>query len=248
MTYVEPLPDTSAAVATVAGDRILLIADYHAGIETAIRKERGVQVPDRSENRRRRLLEAFDRAAADRLLVLGDLMHSIGGPESSERDEIEALLDALDGIDVTLIKGNHDGAIESWAENVTVTETTGTRLGPIGAVHGHTWPSKAVLEADVVCMGHEHPQVRLEDEVGGSRVERVWLRGTLRRYPFAERIADLEWRRPQFVVVPAFNELVGGTWVNVEGQEFLAPWFPQAIDHADAYLLDGTRLGQYRTA
>lgn len=247
MTLVEPLPGVPAATATVDGEQIVLIADYHAGIETALRYERGIEVADRSDERRRRLLDCLDRANADRLVILGDLMHSIGEPDSQERKEVRTLLDALSAVDVTLVKGNHDGEIETWADQLTVTDTRGTRLGSLGLVHGHTWPAVSVLEADVVCLGHEHPQVRLEDDVGGYRVERIWLRGTLRRFPFAERLDTLDWRRPGFVVLPAFNDLVGGTWVNVEEQEFLTPWFPQAIDSADAYLLDGTRLGQYRT-
>jgi len=51
------------------------------------------------------------------------------------------------------------------------------------------------------------------------------------------------------VVFPAFNGRSGGTWVNVEGQGFLAPFLPAALvgDRTDAYLLDGTRLGPYRS-
>jgi hypothetical protein len=34
--------------------------------------------------------------------------------------------------------------------------------------------------------------------------------------------------------------------VNVAGQDFLAPFLPDALADAEAYLLDGTRLGDYR--
>jgi hypothetical protein len=69
----------------------------------------------------------------------------------------------------------------------------------------------------------------------------------MRRYPFADRHAELDWSRPELIVFPACNELVGGTWVNVEEQDFLAPFLPQGLDAATAYLLDGTRLGPYRS-
>jgi len=51
------------------------------------------------------------------------------------------------------------------------------------------------------------------------------------------------------VIVPAFNDRSGGTWVNVDGQGFLAPFLPEALvdSDTDAYLLDGTRLGPYRS-
>ena len=34
--------------------------------------------------------------------------------------------------------------------------------------------------------------------------------------------------------------------MNVEGQDFLAPFLPAALDGAEAFLLDGTRLGPYQ--
>jgi metallophosphoesterase superfamily enzyme len=46
-------------------------------------------------------------------------------------------------------------------------------------------------------------------------------------------------------VFPAFNDLTGGTWINVEGQEFLSPFLPDGLADGQAYLLDGTRLGAY---
>jgi len=97
-------------------------------------------------------------------------------------------------------------------------------------------------------MGHEHPQVRLEDEVGGGRTARAWLRGPLRRAPFDDRFGAVpDWGDPELVVFPAFNDRSGGTWINVEGQAFLSPFLPTALgDDAEAYLLDGTRLGAYR--
>ncbi|GAB3683353.1 metallophosphoesterase [Salinarchaeum chitinilyticum] len=247
MATLEPVPDAPAATARIGDERTLVVADYHAGIEVALAIERGIEIESRADQRRERLVELVERTVPDRLLVLGDLMHSIGDPGGRERDEIEALVEALPDVPITLVKGNHDGAIEDWVPRVEVTDGTGVRLGEFGFAHGHTWPAPEVVEADVVCVGHEHPQVRLADEVGGSRVERIWLRGPMAREPFVERDPDLEWSTPELVVLPAFNELAGGTWVNVEGQEFLAPFLPAGLASGEAFLLDGTRLGDYRS-
>jgi len=151
---------------------------------------------------------------------------------------------------VTLAKGNHDGDVESLLADVPqpvdITPGHGRRIGDVGFAHGHTWPSPDVLSADIVCVGHEHPVVRLEDEVGGARVERVWLRGELVAEPFEEyHDADLAIDG-ELVVCPGFNDLSGGTWVNVAGQDFLAPFLPDGVADAEAYLLNGTRLGDYR--
>ena len=252
MSLVEPVPGEPAAVATLeteAGhrpERALVVADFHAGIESALRAE-GVSLDSRAEQRREQVFSLLDRTDSDRLIFLGDLMHAIGDPGGAERGEIEVLLERLEGrdVDVTLVKGNHDGAIESWTD-VEVTDGDGVRLGDVGFVHGHTWPAPEVLDSEVVCVGHEHPAVRLEDEVGESRVERVWLRGELDPETFADRAVGVRGGA-ELVVFPAFNDLVGSTWVNVEGQEFLAPFLPEAAPSAEVYLLDGTRLGDYRT-
>lgn len=247
---VEPVPGEPAAVADTGQARLLVVADYHAGIEVGLRSE-GVELDSGAQQRRSRLLSLFDRTNPDRLVVLGDLGDAIGDPWDEEREELETLLDAVtERVPVTVVRGNHDGAVESVFEafdRVSVTPGHGTRFGTVGFAHGHTWPSPAVLDADLLCTAHEHPVVRLEDEVGGHRVERVWLRGDVNPTPF-EEFHDDEISTPgELVVCPAFNDLSGGTWVNVEGQEFLSPFLPAGLRDGQAYLLDGTRLGRYET-
>ena len=252
MPTVQPVPGHPAAVADLGDERALVVADYHAGIEAGLRYERGVELTSAAGERRDRLAALLDRTDPDRVVVLGDLAHRIGDPEGAESDELDDLVATVTArAPLTLVRGNHDGGVaEAYADRIDVTPSGGVRLGDVGLCHGHTWPAEPVLAAGTVCIGHEHPAVRLTDDVGGSRVERAWLRGSLRRDPFAAHLgvdaADLAWGDPELVVFPAFNDRSGGTWVNVEGQRFLAPFLPEALDSAEAYLLDGTRLGDYR--
>ncbi|RZH68268.1 metallophosphoesterase [Natrinema altunense] len=260
-TRVEPVPGEPAATAALGSERALLVADYHAGYESGLRYERGVDVPSRAPDRRERLAALLERTDPDRLVVLGDLMHSIGDPGGAERGELEVLFESFaSDLAVTVVKGNHDGRIETWLAESGAVEATvdvvpggGVALGDVGICHGHTWPSRAALETDVLCLGHEHPCVRLEDAVGGSRIERAWLRGRLDPAPFRDRpeYEGVSWLEradespPAAIVVPAFNDLVGGTWSNVSGQSFLSPFLPSGLADGEAYLLDGTRLGPY---
>jgi len=247
---VEPVLGSPAAVADTGEDRLLVVADYHAGIEAGLRRE-GVELDTGADERRSRLTALLDRTGPDRLVVLGDLGHTIGGARGDERDEIETLLSTVtDSVPVTIVKGNHDGALDDRVaefDDVTFTPAHGTRVGPLGFAHGHTWPSPEVLDAEILCTAHEHPVVRLEDDVGGRRIERVWLRGECVPAPFRDFHGDNSLHVPEeLVVFPACNDLSGGTWVNVEGQEFLSPFLPAGLADGDAYLLDGTRLGHYR--
>ncbi len=250
---VEPVPGEPAAVARAGGERVLVVADYHAGIEEGLRYERGVELESAADARLARLEGLLDRTGPDRLLVLGDLVHRIGPPDGDEVDELVRVVDRVtDRVPMTLVPGNHDGgvadAVAEHAIDLDVTDSGGVRLDPVGFVHGHTWPASDVLRAQVVCMGHEHPTVKLEDEVGGSRIERAWLRGRLDRSAFEGHVEGVESEETEteLVVVPAFNDRSGGTWVNVDGQAFLSPFLPDALPDGELYLLDGTRLGHYR--
>ncbi|PSP75357.1 phosphoesterase [Halobacteriales archaeon QS_3_64_16] len=277
---VAPIPDAPAALietgsATGEGrnEHALVLADYHAGLEAGLRQE-GVSVPSQAADRREQVHSLLDDTGVERVVFLGDLAHSIGDPRDEERAELEELFETVaDRVSITVVKGNHDGGIESVVDRagideISVTPTDGTRLGDIGFAHGHTWPASEVLDAPVVCVGHEHPAVRLTDSVGGQRIERAWLRGDLDRRPFhahhyepgnseaddadtskAEASdSDRTDSRPdgELVVFPAFNDLLGGTWINVPEQDFLAPFLPEGLTDGQAYLLDGTRLGDYR--
>ena len=249
---IEPVPNAPAAVVdgTAGGsnaeaERLLVVADYHAGIEAVLRHE-GVELADGGDRRRDRIRGLVGETDPERLVVLGDLAHAIGDPWTTERDELTALFTDL-SVPVTVVKGNHDGGIETITDqypSVTVTDPSGVRYGEVGFAHGHTWPGEAVLAAPTLCVGHEHPLVRLEDAVGGGRTERVWLRGRCDPAPFREH--GLTARPEELVVFPAFNDRSGGTRVNVE-REFLSPFLPAALPDGDAYLLDGTRLGPYRS-
>jgi metallophosphoesterase superfamily enzyme len=258
---VEPVPGAPAAVADLDGERALVVADYHAGLEYSLRRE-GVELDDAADRRRRRLLGLLAETDADRLVVLGDLLSSIGEPRGPERAELSTLLETL-SVPTTLVKGNHDGDVApaladlGLDDGVAVTPPGGVRLGPVGFAHGHTWPDESVLGADIVCVGHEHPLAVLTDEVGGTRRERVWLRGALDPTPFEQHgptdsggvddsTGDDRTVDGDLVVFPAFNDRSGGTQVNVAGQSFLSPFLPGALAGGEAYLLDGTRLGPYR--
>ncbi|MFB6255081.1 MAG: metallophosphoesterase [Halobacteriaceae archaeon] len=243
MPEIDPIPNKPAAIITINKKRYLIIADYHAGIEIALRSK-GVEIASRATNRRNRLHELLAEYNPDELVILGDLAHGIGKPHGIENEEIATLINSIDR-PITLVKGNHDGKIEDVVD-IPVTDSRGKRIDTVGFAHGHTYPSEDVLQADLLCIGHEHPAVRLEDTVGGSRMERVWLRGQLNSTGFSETIDDDLTLDGDLVVFPAFNSLSGSTWINIEGQEFLSPFLPDGISNNKVYLLDGTLLGQYQ--
>lgn len=256
---VEPVPNAPAATVDLGAERALVVGDYHAGIEAGLRSERGVELPNNAPARRQRLQTLLEATTVDRLVILGDLGHQIGTTDGTEREELDALYTTVvedSGVPITVPPGNHDGGLEGlWGDRdgVDILPPAGGLLGDgghVGICHGHTWPDPSLLSADVICMAHEHPTVKLQDEVGGYRTETAWLRGRLDRQVLAEGVDcdpdTVAWADPELVVVPAFNNRSGGTWINVEEEGFLAPFLPEALRSGELYLLDGTRLGAYQ--
>lgn len=109
---LEPIPGESAALADLGTGRVLVVADYHAGLEIALRQE-GVELPSRASSRRESVLTLLDRTRANQVVFLGDLATAIEEPNREERRELRTLLTAVtERVPTTIVKGNHDGEIE----------------------------------------------------------------------------------------------------------------------------------------
>ncbi len=241
---LDPIPGEPAGIADCGVERALVVADYHSGIEIGLRLD-GIEIDSRADARLESIRRLLEKRSVDRVVFLGDLGDSIGEPGREESSEIRRLLESVtERVPATIVKGNHDGNVESVADSLDDVETTdgdGIRIGSVGFCHGHTWPGESVVAAPFVCTAHEHPLVLLEDEVGGRRTERVWLRGRIdpSGFPGYATVGD------GLVVCPAFNDLSGGTAINGD-DGFLSPFLPEGLADGEMYLLDGTRLGPYR--
>lgn len=179
----------------------------------------------------------------------------------------EAIQERVKNITVTV--GNHDGDLEPLTPtSVTILPSSGAVIGEnpsLGIFHGHAWPSPEVLSGDVLVMGHIHPVVRFQDRIGLWTVRQVWIRAEcdgeklaraylryLRvkvegdpREAFEERfgfpIGD-----PRLIVMPAFNDLLGGLSVNRIRKRMMGALLRSGgvdLDGSEAYLLDGTYVG-----
>ncbi|WP_456368545.1 metallophosphoesterase [Geoglobus sp.] len=163
--------------------RSLIVSDIHLGI---------LGFPDFSLLER--VLEAYERSGAERLVVNGDLKHRLGRSELRSVERFIAELEEHTS-ELILIKGNHDGLLDEVAE---VHECFFE--GKTCITHGHKFVKEA-LESRTLVVAHAHPAVLIPDVVGGLK-ERAWM------------VHEDDGIR--CIVMPAFNELCSSTAVNVE--------------------------------
>lgn len=246
------VPGEAALVFREHEECTLLISDLHLGLEKELAKK-GFRLPPYSNRIMDRINSLTERYGANRIIVLGDVKHSIGKVEDIDWNVIpwffETLLDVFASVEV--VPGNHDGGIRSLLPSrVKVHPSDGMVIGTeekVGVTHGHSWPSQEVISCGRMVMGHSHFRYEMRDRFGGRSKEAVWL--------FAEYDVDRLLTKAghkgetgkvgELIVMPPFNNLVGGQAINAKGGFDFGPVLSSGtIDVADAdiFLLDGTRV------
>ncbi len=240
MTDIQPVHGIPALTV----DRSLVVGDLHIGLESHLRKK-GFNLVSHTRDMADSVLEAAGDGVRD-LVVIGDVKDSVPGSSKQEFSEIpdffEELAERFDTMYV--VRGNHDTGIEEFLPSrVRLVPASGMRMGDVGFAHGHTWPSAEVMSAGTLVLGHDHPAVMFRDGVGRQTTEPCWLRGSFKESS-SERYPSLP---EDFVLVPAFNRMLGGSPVNAIGEDLLGPVLNSGLldlDGAHVYLLDGLDLGR----
>jgi putative SbcD/Mre11-related phosphoesterase len=254
------------------GERILIVADLHIGLEYELSKA-GVNIPYQTERIQGELLELCKKYKPDRLVIAGDVKHGVPVTSFQEKRELptlfEVLLTEVPRIDVT--RGNHDGNIQDLTtKDVEIHSSKGIILGDdykIAIFHGHAWPKPKALEADCMIAGHNHPTVLLHTPLGIRMTQRAWVKGVVDPVRLAKAFLEQDAVKyegdpisafnehykakmacPEMILMPTFNDLLGGLPVNGEApQSLLGPMLRRnalKTDDFEVYLLDGTYLGK----
>ena len=260
------------AMLVEAEERILLATDFHLGIEYELAKM-GINIPYQTDRFLGEFMDLIREHRPDRVVILGDLKHGVPLTSFQEKREIplffRSLLDEVERVD--LVRGNHDANIQNLApEEVEIHPSRGLLLGDdyrVAALHGHAWPYPHLLTADLIVMGHNHPAVQLNTPLGVRITRRAWVRGNPDPARLAgallkqagkkpegnlitsfEEVFGMAMGAPQMVIMPTFNDLMGGLPVNEEApKSLLGPLFRSGavdVEDFDVYLLDGAFLGK----
>lgn len=252
-------------------ERILVIADLHLGFEHEL-VQMGINLPSQTPRIQAKLIQILEEVKPTRLIILGDVKQSVPKISLQEWEDIPNFFEEIHKAvgNVEVIPGNHDGNLEPLTpRTIKILSPKGIIVGKeekVALLHGHAWPSPELLEADYLVMGHNHPVVHLRDSIGFRVVRQIWLKANCNGRKLAEAFLNyakvkvntdpieafkkgfnIEIHTPQLIVMPAFNEILGGLPINLEKPStLLGPLLRSEavdIDSAEAYLLDGTFLG-----
>lgn len=248
------VPGEAALVFSQGDESTLLISDLHLGIEKELARK-GFNVPSSTVKMAERVRDVADSSSASRIVVLGDVKHSVGKVEDVDWGAVpwffETLLDLFRSVEV--IPGNHDGNLKTvLPPRVKLHPPQGTVIGEgrsrVGLAHGHAWPSEEAMASRNLVIGHSHFTYEMRDSLGARSRESVWVFTSYDVHEMMEA-AGYESRargRGKLRVMPPFNRMVGGQPINRSRSFQFGPVLSSravSLDDADIFLLDGTRVG-----
>ncbi len=246
------VPGEAALIFKDGEDSTILVSDLHLGLEKEM-AAKGFRIPPYSMKIMDRINSVAEKYAANRIVVLGDVKHSIGKVEDIDWSVLpwffDTLLDVFSSVEV--VPGNHDGGIKTLLPSrVKLHQSSGTVLGSgekVGVTHGHSWPSQEVIACGRMVIGHSHFRYEMRDRFGSRTKEAVWLFAPYDKAELLRRAGAQRGEKGEgeLIVMPPFNNLVGGQAINAKGGFDFGPVLSSgAVDvkDADVFLLDGTRV------
>ncbi len=221
---------------------VLVVGDLHIGAEAKL-ADRGIHIYGTGAEMAQRIARTAMEFSATGIVLLGDVKESVLYPPISERRAIAAFFDALKGLDVEVVAGNHDAHLGEIAGIEPLRELI---IGDVALVHGHTWPSDRAMECKYIVTAHNHIAVTVRDSNGALYREKAWLIAPPVRANAKKRYAAFGTSR--LVVMPAYNDLILGMPVNELGSkgENINPMLRNGIfshDKAYVYTLRGEYMG-----
>jgi putative SbcD/Mre11-related phosphoesterase len=220
MAIIHPLWDAPA----LRIDDWLVVCDIHLGIEYEM-YTKGVRMGSLTD-RMKASMELLLTDDIKKIIFLGDVKHNIPQVSWHEEREVPRFLD-LDA-DIELVKGNHDGGIESLVDVDVKKEVI---INDVVLTHGHRALDAEALPP-LLIVGHSHPAIEFQDELGSRMKEKCWV--------FGHTV-----KGTRVIIMPAFNPIMTGVALNRDPRVPGILFSQHLLDKSkcDVFLLDGTYLG-----
>jgi putative SbcD/Mre11-related phosphoesterase len=201
----------------------VVVSDLHIGYESVL-EDSGLHLPRIQTAKMKEDLERIvEHHAPKRFVILGDLKHEFSRNLAQEWNEVRKLLAVLqEKAEVVVVRGNHDNYLATIASKLGVEVVPEYHLAGVTFAHGHEPSDERPL-----VIGHEHPSVRLYDEVGG----------------YVKVPCFVHLPKEQIVVMPAFSPLAPGTdLTGANAQDAFSPVL-RSVDMSEARAYACSDLG-----
>lgn len=225
-------------------ERLIAVGDLHIGMEEKF-SQSGISFPNAARAAGREIRGVCESNSAKGVIFLGDVKDSIANMTREGMDSLRTFFRELEGIDITIAKGNHDAHIESLIGEMGFEAEIKKEviLSECALMHGNAMPSdEAVIKKYIIC-GHGHMAAHVN---GIDR--KAWLiapagAGMKEHYRnYNEEI--------KLVAAPAFNRLIIGSRMSYETKEHMPMLNNNLFDFSmiEAYDLYGNklRIGPYQ--
>jgi metallophosphoesterase superfamily enzyme len=198
--------------------------------------DEGIHVPSQTPRLLKKLRELLRVYKPARLLILGDVKHTVATAEKIEWQDVPEFFNEIRKhvAEIIVVRGNHDGNLDPLLpENVKTVPATGLCMNDTGFFHGHQWPSPELLKCKTIVMGHVHPTVAFRDPAGFRITRQVWVKiecnaaeltGILLRKNKIKIAGNSEktlytkygfkGKTQQLFIMPSFNDFLGGRPLN----------------------------------
>jgi putative SbcD/Mre11-related phosphoesterase len=169
--------------------KVGVIADTHLGFDICI-NERGGNFPQiQKDSIAERINNIIDKYKLKTLVINGDIKHNFELSYNEIKFAKEFLGHLKEKVNLVLIRGNHDTFISKVVEELGIEIYNHYEIKSYTITHGHT---NFKENKNFLILGHEHPSIKLRDEVGAIL--------KLPCYLYNKR----------YIVLPAFNPLSPG--------------------------------------
>lgn len=224
-----------ALLLQIKKERILVAADLHIGWELSLAQE-GIHVPSQTPKLLNKMLQLIDLCKPTKLILLGDVKHTIAKMNIREWQDIPDFFKALQKkvSDIEVIPGNHDGNLKPLLPaNVEILPYSGLAVEDVGLFHGHAWPKPGLLQCHNLVTAHIHPTVVFRDPLGFQIREQVWVKANCNNRKLAEKLLNhlkikaktdpaailqekfnMKLNASQLLIMPSFNNFLGGQPIN----------------------------------
>ncbi len=175
----------------------LLISDLHWG-KSEVFQQHGIPVPNTVlDADLKRLSLLIDEYQAQEVIVLGDLIHASWGITPDLQNKIQTWR-SENGIPITLIAGNHDRQIESFAKDWGITLIEDQLFAGLFSFSHHTINTPDHFNWN----GHLHPAAIIKSKTDQLKLPCFHL-------------------TPYTCTLPAFSHFTGGAIIKPSSEDYL---------------------------